>query len=616
MSNLTALEGAFGLYHRTGSGNAYVRHACVSETCVKLVYVVLSLSTFAKQCAWVVGPAAVAPLQRQACASKAHAVKSRNRIRTVLDLVQDFRMARGGIPGCKASPLAAVIIEPRRMERAMAALDSVLRHAPKETCIVWFAGSDNEAWVREQPTVQLLTRRGRFELRQVPQYAATHKLGVVSAPNMFTHPRHSLPSELVLTFQSDTLLCSTLDLARFGGYAQVGAPWRDSFRRCMHHQRNFELMASNVSLADRAARGWRNASEKWCPESGVVGNSGLSLRNRSWMLRAISACPQPYAFSGLDTAPGQGQCYCPQPAHPPLMCREDYYFASVLTGLNAPMPSRAEAAAFAVETSGDHLSEGALPVGVHALSKWHHSNKAWYEQLRAQCEDFQRVFSEEQNASSVAASSGSTKHARMPTKPAGRAEGAASPMAANCNQGHSLEQTARLFLSPESSNNYEIKLGGADKYSGGHDYLRFYQKVLQGYSSDSNVLELGVRVGDSLMMWAAYFCEGFVFGVDISLQHWKRWQGHLRTMLPTGQPSATIAAIEADATQPSILSLLDNATHGHHLKAPQFDIIIDDASHKGGDMISSFQLLFPKALRRGGVYILEDAHWGFPTYLN
>lgn len=40
-----------------------------------------------------------------------------------------------------------------------------------------------------------------------------------------------------------------------------------------------------------------------------------------------------------------------------------------------------------------------------------------------------------------------------------------------------------------------------------------------------------------------------------------------------------------------------------------YDVIVDDASHRAADVIASFELLFPRALRSKGIYIMEDIHW-------
>ena len=262
-----------------------------------------------------------------------------------------------------AAPLTAVLIEPRRLAATLVALRSVARHAPEGTCFIWYALPETRIWALQHELVQTL--RGRIEFRGIPAYAQASKNPErVDAPTMFTRYDYwqSLPTELVLSFQSDSIFCTPFDVGRFAQYAQVGAPWRDSFGHCKSRARSFNVMVANVSQEESMQRGWVSHSEEWCPERGTIGNSGLSLRNRSWMMRAIATCPIASELkSGLPTVPpGPGQCRC-VPTQNSLHCREDYYFASVLTGLGAPMPTRAEAAAFSVETSAP--PPGIMPMG-------------------------------------------------------------------------------------------------------------------------------------------------------------------------------------------------------------------------------------------------------------
>jgi len=74
-----------------------------------------------------------------------------------------------------------------------------------------------------------------------------------------------------------------------------------------------------------------------------AGNGGFSLRSRKWMIKAINTCPSPYtAISSISTT--TTSCNLPNVDYP-----EDLYFATVLNGINAPMPNAIEAALFAVE---------------------------------------------------------------------------------------------------------------------------------------------------------------------------------------------------------------------------------------------------------------------------
>jgi hypothetical protein len=91
----------------------------------------------------------------------------------------------------------------------------------------------------------------------------------------------------------------------------------------------------------------------------------------------------------------------------------------------------------------------------------------------------------------------------------------------------------------------------------------------------------------SVRIWLEYFKNAEIFGFDISdfsgfvtdSFHFKR--------VDCGDSEQLLAAAA---------------------KAPQFDIIIDDASHASFHQQLTFVTFFPK-LRPGGIYIIEDLHW-------
>ncbi len=82
--------------------------------------------------------------------------------------------------------------------------------------------------------------------------------------------------------------------------------------------------------------------DKFCSRGYSPGfNGGISLRNKTWLLRAIDACPH----EKLSGIPVSGRsCVVRQEAI------EDEYFSIILHALGAPMPTAYEAALFAVET--------------------------------------------------------------------------------------------------------------------------------------------------------------------------------------------------------------------------------------------------------------------------
>ena len=115
-----------------------------------------------------------------------------------------------------------------------------------------------------------------------------------------------------------------------------------------------------------------------------------------------------------------------------------------------------------------------------------------------------------------------------------------------------------------------------------HTYMDFYETALEPYRNTRNcVMEIGVKEGGSIRMWSEYFPHAEIIGVDI--------------VDPPGEYSeATI--VVGDATRAETFEYLDN-----------FDVIIDDGSHRLQDQLATFRLLWPK-LNPGGVYLIEDIH--------
>lgn len=115
-----------------------------------------------------------------------------------------------------------------------------------------------------------------------------------------------------------------------------------------------------------------------------------------------------------------------------------------------------------------------------------------------------------------------------------------------------------------------------------HNYMDFYEQTLAPYRNTTNcVMEIGVKEGGSIRMWSEYYPHAEIIGVDI--------------VDPPGEyPEATI--IVGDATNPATFEHLDN-----------FDVIIDDGSHRLKDQLATFHLLWPK-LNPNGVYLIEDIH--------
>jgi hypothetical protein len=137
---------------------------------------------------------------------------------------------------------------------------------------------------------------------------------------------------------------------------------------------------------------------------------------------------------------------------------------------------------------------------------------------------------------------------------------------------------------------------GTDKW-GAHFYTPVYHQLF-AHLRDRPVrlLEIGIggyefaRLGGaSLAMWADYFPNGRVLGIDVFAK-----------TLDLGPRVSVRQGSQDDAAFLARMS----AEHG------PFDIIIDDGSHVPAQVIASFDVLFP-LLGDGGLYVIEDVQSTF-----
>lgn len=144
---------------------------------------------------------------------------------------------------------------------------------------------------------------------------------------------------------------------------------------------------------------------------------------------------------------------------------------------------------------------------------------------------------------------------------------------------------------------------GSDKGSSKHRYTELYQMLFQPYREPKiNFLEMGLQIGGpehgnsedrqttdlpSVRMWLEYFPKAKITGLDISDFSWfvdKRFN---------------FVRCDMDRRENIAAAIKDQ---------PEFDIIIDDASHASHHQQYAFIELFPK-LKSGGLYIIEDLRW-------
>lgn len=134
---------------------------------------------------------------------------------------------------------------------------------------------------------------------------------------------------------------------------------------------------------------------------------------------------------------------------------------------------------------------------------------------------------------------------------------------------------------------YNVRLP-SDKGST-HNYTAYYDQLLQPYVGrrNVNILEVGVKMGGSLMLWRELFGDdATVYGVDLDPN------------VPTfrSEPHIKVYA-GVSSTKPA---QVENVLAGTKL-----DIIIDDGSHRSiHQMLTIFSLW--RHLKPDGLYIIED----------
>jgi cyclopropane fatty-acyl-phospholipid synthase-like methyltransferase len=117
-----------------------------------------------------------------------------------------------------------------------------------------------------------------------------------------------------------------------------------------------------------------------------------------------------------------------------------------------------------------------------------------------------------------------------------------------------------------------------------HSYIDEYERLLAPYRFKSTFLEIGINRGHSLKMFAEYFVESKVIGIEI-------WPG--------------CKDFFKDYDHECQLIIGDGTKELPELKDIKFDVIIDDGSHMLNDQIASFNI-YSKRMNPGGIYIIED----------
>ncbi len=128
---------------------------------------------------------------------------------------------------------------------------------------------------------------------------------------------------------------------------------------------------------------------------------------------------------------------------------------------------------------------------------------------------------------------------------------------------------------------------GTDKGSLKHNYMQFYEKWLP--KNPKKILEIGVLKGASLAMWAEYFPEAIIHGLDLFSDH---SEAEVKSFLLDECGCNNIVLHQGNQCDYVLLDKLRNEN---------FDVIIDDGSHGSRDQLITFFGLF-----NGCQYYIED----------
>lgn len=116
-----------------------------------------------------------------------------------------------------------------------------------------------------------------------------------------------------------------------------------------------------------------------------------------------------------------------------------------------------------------------------------------------------------------------------------------------------------------------------------HNYLPIYALYFEGMRKNvKSFLEIGLETDRSINMWEEYFPNAQIYGLDIEESNLKFTGGRKEVFI-------------GDQGNQKILDALPG----------NFDIIIDDGSHKSEDILFTFKYLFPR-LNSKGYYAIED----------
>lgn len=142
-------------------------------------------------------------------------------------------------------------------------------------------------------------------------------------------------------------------------------------------------------------------------------------------------------------------------------------------------------------------------------------------------------------------------------------------------------------------------------YAGGKDicgYLPLYEKHLPDEVDE--FLEIGIAMGISIKMFRDYYREKNGFNEAGNFHAMNMNWGNAGVISKRELSEQGIECLEGDQSDVEFLKTIKT----------QFDVIIDDGSHRSDHQIITFKQMFTNNLKSGGVYVVEDLHCCLDTY--
>jgi hypothetical protein len=104
------------------------------------------------------------------------------------------------------------------------------------------------------------------------------------------------------------------------------------------------------------------------------------------------------------------------------------------------------------------------------------------------------------------------------------------------------------------------------------------------------MLEIGLDTGNGTLLWQEYFPCADLYGLEYDVQNSQTDGASRITTVQGDQGNATFLETE----------FLRQTDGGN------FDVIVDDGGHHYEQQVTSYRVLFDRALNPGGLYLLED----------